>query len=345
VVLTTVEEAGMDGAKDLDFSLLSAKRLINLDNGEEEYLLAGCAGGAKVTISLPIEHETKTEKDLICFEIFVGGLKGGHSGADINLGRGNSNKILARVLNGLKTPFSLKAIEGGSKDNAIPREAFAKICIKSSGKETLKQEIAAIEAALKKEFKTTDPEVFIRLTLIEDSSTHFVFNAVSKKAIVDLLLNLPFGVDSLSADFDGLVETSNNLGVVRVENNSLVISCSVRSMKASGKRDLCQKIVDTATALGAKCDISSGYPGWEYNPDSPLREAFKRVYSERYKKDPIITSIHAGLECGIFADKIPGVDMVSIGPDLYDLHTPDERASISSTKRVYEYLVEVLGKL
>ena len=280
----------------------------------------------------------------------MGGLKGGQSGADIHLGRGNSNKILGRVLNGLKTEFWLASFEGGSKDNAIPREAFAKVFVAAKDSPALTAEIAAIEAALKEEFAEVDCGVFVRVSSLDSlggAGSLKVFDDSTKKAVLDLILGLPFGVSSMSAELDGVVETSNNMGVVKVSDDGekLLVSCSVRSLAASGKTGLCDKIAAVGAALGASYEIAGGYPGWEYNPVSPLREVFKKVYFERFGKEAVVTSIHAGLECGIFADEMPGVDMVSVGPDLFDLHTPDERADVASVERVYEYLVEVLGKL
>jgi dipeptidase D len=279
------------------------------------------------------------------FELFVGGLKGGHSGADIHLGRANANKVLGRVLSEIKTPFYLSSVEGGNKDNAIPREAFAVICAKGDDREALEREIALIETDLKAELETFEPSLFVRVTEIKGSFTDFVFDSDSEKAIVRLLLDLPFGVYRFSEELEGVVETSNNVGVVKVGDGEVIFSCSVRSLAASRKEEMCNKIVAVGEALGAECEVSGGYPGWEYNPVSPLREVFKKVYLERYGKEAAVTSIHAGLECGIFADKMLGIDMISIGPDLFDLHTPDERACIASVERVYGYLIEVLGRL
>ncbi|MDR2167982.1 MAG: aminoacyl-histidine dipeptidase [Clostridiales bacterium] len=351
IVLTTVEEAGMDGARAVDAGLLSGKRFINVDNAEEGVFLTGCAGGAAVKISLPLADMPLPGADFAAFTIFVGGLKGGHSGMDIHLERGNSNKILGRVLASLKTPFHIMDVAGGSKDNAIPREAWAKIFVKPADGGALALEVAEIEAALKAEFKTADPGVFVRLDgkpMGRQSSLPSgtrVFAPETKEAAISLLLLTPFGVDHFSMDFPGLVETSNNLGVVRVIDGELVLTCAVRSSVESRKLALCQRIERLAEALGAKATVSDGYPGWAYSPESALRETFKKVYFEKYGKDATIVAIHAGLECGVFAEKIGGLDMISFGPNMFDLHTPDERVSISSVERCYDFFKSVLKVL
>ncbi|MCL2168617.1 MAG: aminoacyl-histidine dipeptidase [Defluviitaleaceae bacterium] len=348
VVLTTVEESGMDGAIALDAGILKGKRLLNVDNSDEGIFLTGCAGGARVHVELSGELENLSNhgSDFAAFTIFVGGLKGGHSGIDINSERGNSNKLLGRVLSSLKTPVHIMEIAGGSKDNAIPREAWAKVFVKSSAGGALALEISEFDAIFKAELKTPDPGVFVRLDGKGVSEMGAkIFTKDTKEKAVNLLNLLPSGVDHMSADFEGLVETSNNLGVVRTEGGRILYTCAVRSSVESRKIALCERIGAMATALGGTAKTTDGYPGWAYSPVSALRETFKKVYFDKYGKDATIMAIHAGLECGVFADKIPGLDMISFGPDMFELHTPDERVSISSVERCFDFFKDVLVAL
>ena len=342
VVLTTVEEAGMDGAKALDVSILDGKIFINIDNSDEGIFITGCAGGARVNIAMDMEFEGLPEGDFTCHEIFVGGLKGGHSGIDIHLERANSNKLLARALNSLPMPYFISEISGGSKDNAIPREAFAKLCVPQEHKDALLAEIAALEIVLQKEYKTTEPDLFLRATEGKSCACGKIFAPNLQKSLINLLLLIPSGIEHMSADVPELVETSNNMGVIRMEGNKIVITNAVRSSVETRKHALCARIVAAAQALGANAAITDGYPGWQYAPISPIRDNFVRIWTEKFGKTPIIKAIHAGLECGVFAEKLPGLDMIAFGPNMFDLHTPDERASISSTEKCYSFLKDVL---
>jgi len=344
IVLTTVEEAGMDGAKNIDPALLKARRLINIDSEDEGVFLSSCAGGAKVTVNLDIVRENMQSGDYLPLTIFIGGLRGGHSGMDIQKERGNSNKLLGRILDGIKTPYHIADIGGGSKDNAIPREAFADIFVEKNNKEKLIEEIKIIEKMLKTEHEAADPDLFIEVRSSASENSQ-IFSSSTKKQAVELLITIPYGVDHMSAVLPGLVETSNNLGVVKTEGNQVIYTCAVRSSKDSRKWALTRRIEAIAQALGAKAVTSSGYPGWAYSPDSELREIFKDVYKKKYGSDAQVLAIHAGVECGIFADKIPDIDMISFGPNMHDVHTPDERVSISSTSNCYEFLVDVLASM
>ncbi|MCL2235734.1 MAG: aminoacyl-histidine dipeptidase [Defluviitaleaceae bacterium] len=345
-VFTTVEEAGMDGAKALDVNLLEGRRMINLDSSEDGIFCVGCAGGSGVTIKLPIKEAKANPGVTTSVTLFVSGLKGGHSGADIDLERGNSNKILGRVLHSLNTPFEIAEIGGGSKTNAIPREAWAKLVVAQSCMDLLWVELEHIEAAYKAELSTSDPDVsikFINVEQIGEGAT--VFAEETKGAIIDLLLLIPHGPAHFSMDLPGLVETSNNLGVVAVKDDSIVISCAVRSSVESRKNSHCTRISRLGQLLGAETSVSDGYPGWAYNPKSPIRDASVKVWAEKFGEEPVVRAIHAGLECGIFDSRIPNLDMISFGPDIFDLHTPDERTRISSVAKNYEFLVNLLETL
>ena len=344
VVLTTVEEAGMDGAKAIDAGSLRAKRLINMDSEHEGTFLASCAGGARIRIVVDITRQPVGDGDYARLKLFVGGLKGGHSGMDIDKGRGNANKILGRVLDSLDIEFCLEDVGGGSKDNAIPREAWATIVAAGDRIAALKKEAAEFAAVLAAEYEHSDPGLFVKAEDAEGSPAQ-VFTADVKKSVIGLLLTVPSGVAAMSATLADLVETSNNLGVVSVEGDEIVLTCAVRSSVESRKWEIARVISTIAEAMGAKAVISDGYPGWTYNPNSELREIFQRVYKERTGKDSEILAIHAGLECGVFADKIPGLDMISFGPNMSDVHTPDERLSISSTASSYGFLLDVLAAM
>jgi len=342
VVFTSVEEAGMDGAKGLDATYLAAKRLINLDSEDEGVFLSSCAGGATVTVSLDAEYEDLSAGDFVSYVLFVGGLWGGHSGMDIAKERGNSNRLLGRVLDGIKVAYHLTHIEGGSKDNAIPREAKAVIWVGAAEAADLAAQVAEIGDVLDKEYEHSDPGLFVKLTQT-DVSNKKIFTQTVKENAIKLLIAVPHGVDHMSAALPGLVETSSNLGVVKIADGTIVYTCSVRSSVESRKWALTRRIAVAAEALGAACKISQGYPGWKYNPQSEIRNIFCDIYRQKYGKEAKILAIHAGLECGLFADKILGLDIIAMGPDMYDVHTPEEKLSISSTASCYEFLLDVLA--
>ena len=343
VVLTTVEEAGMDGAKGIDTSSLKGTRFINIDSEEEGVFLSSCAGGATMRIFLDLQYEELSADNLAQCRIFVGGLKGGHSGMDIAKEKGNSNRILGRVLDGLKTPYRLACLEGGSKNNAIPREAFADIYVANDDMDKLKAEVEDIKKAIVKEYEHSDEGLFIRIDQAQNSQRVFTEN--TKKSAIGLLLGIHHGVEHMSVTLEGLVETSNNLGVVKIEDDVMTITCAVRSSVESRKWALVRRISVVAEAMGARVEVSEGYPGWTYSLVSPLREIFKDVYKLRYGKEAEILAIHAGVECGIFADKMPGLDMISFGPNMAYVHTPDEQLSISSTASCYGFLLDVLKSM
>ena len=344
VVLTTVEEVGMDGALAIDASLLTAKTMLNIDNSDEGIFITGCAGGAKIKTHLPIQKMDLPSGEHCAFTVFVGGLQGGHSGIDIHLERGNSNKLLGRALSEIQVPFYIADITGGSKDNAIPREAGAKIFVNSEHADALAMELAAIEYAIKKELKTADGGVFVRLDK-ENCVGEKVFDAETQSKTIAMLMLMPSGVQHMSADMPGLVEASNNLGVVRIVNNNVVFTCAVRSSVESRKWAVFNKIKMLGEVLGAKVVITGNYPGWEYSPKSPIRDMFVDVWTNKFGQPPKVMAVHAGLECGVFASKIPGLDMISFGPDMFGLHTPDERVSISSVERCHEFFKEVLKRM
>ena len=342
VVITVDEEVGMDGARGIDVSMLKGKTMINLDSEEEGIFLTSCAGGAGVKCSLSFE---KKETKGCLVQIGVDGLLGGHSGAEIHKERGNANKLLGRILHGLclKYEVSLADIKGGLADNAIPNSAYMQVLFQD---ETVYQEATAflnkVTTEIKKELAVRDPDVNITYELISANATKSTVPADSTANMARFLMAVPNGVQGMSMEMENLVETSLNLGILVLGENQLVAEFSVRSSVESKKYDLIDKLSCVAVLAGARVEISGDYPGWQFNTVSPLRDKMRDIFLELYGKEPKIDAIHAGVECGFLVDKIPGLDCVSIGPDMKDIHTADETLSISSTRRVWEFLLKVL---
>ncbi|NLB19740.1 MAG: aminoacyl-histidine dipeptidase [Clostridium sp.] len=341
VLITVEEETGMFGAASVLGEHFKGKKLVNIDSEEEGTFLVSCAGGARQTIKLPV---TKKEAKSPAYHLQITGLKGGHSGMDIIKERGNSNVLLGRALQMLKdqVDFDLTDVKGGSKNNAIPREAEAIISSNTSLKE-LENFISTIESTLLAEINTQDPD--FKLILKAINSEKEVYDDLTKSNIMNLLFLLPNGVTSMSQDMPGLVETSLNLGVVSENEDYLHIDFAVRSSVESKKELLLTKVKHLGETFGGEVIITSSYPAWQYEKDSELRDSFIKVYENKYNKSPKIEAIHAGLECGILAGRISGLDMISLGPNLYDVHTPNEHMDLQSVKNVYEFLLDVLKHL
>lgn len=337
-VFTVDEEIGLLGAKAIDVSMCKAKRMINIDSEDEGIFLTGCAGGMRVDCHLPLEKE---EKKGILVTLKIGGLQGGHSGVEIHKERGNSNVLMGRFLAGAakNTSLYLSKLQGGLADNAIPRETRAEFLVEETG--TVEDLVKRLEKELKCELATKDPGVYCELEIQGEQILPVVTKEETKKAAA-LLYCLPQGVQAMSADVKGLVETSLNMGLLSLKEDGLHAGFSVRSSLESAKYALEEKLYVLTESLGGSCKTTGDYPGWAYRVDSPLRELMLRIFKEKYGKEPVVEAIHAGLECGFFLDKIPQLDCVSMGPDMKDIHTTEEKMSISSVKRVWEYLVEVL---
>ena len=338
VLITSNEEAGMTGAMGLDGSLLNGKYIINLDSEEEGYLLVSCAGGNRSYVTLPLTYkDLDTNKEALLIE--VKGLLGGHSGVDIIKQRANSNVTMGRILNLLGVDYDLVEVNGGSKNNAIPRECEAKILVEKDQVETLKVNIAKIEEILKNEYRSTDAGLTV---LVSETTADKALDDDCKSKVILLLNSIPNGVQSMSMDIEGLVESSTNMGVVRTENDTMSFESAVRSSVATLRQNINDKTKLIADFVGAKFENTDGYPAWEYAKDSKLEELCVDVYENLTGKKPVITAIHAGLECGLLLDKMPGCEAISMGPNMFEVHTPNEHLSISSVKNVYEYLLEVL---
>ena len=342
IVITVDEEVGMDGARGIDLSALTGNRLINLDSEDEGIFLTSCAGGARVNCKVRLSHQ---ERQGAVLELTVGGLLGGHSGAEIHKERGNSNCLMGRVLNRLlrERPVYLCEIAGGLADNAIPRETRALILAEEKDIESLSEIVKAVETELQAEFATKDPGVYINVKQL-DTGSYACATLEDTKRAAAFLCAVPNGVQAMSADMPGLVETSLNLGILELEPKDWNIRAefSVRSSVESAKQALIEKLGAVTELAGGVCEVNGDYPGWKYRKDSPLREKMVAVYEMMYGESPRVEAIHAGLECGILGSKIKDLDCVSIGPQMHDIHTTEETLSISSTKRVWEYLVRLL---
>ena len=341
VLITVEEETGMIGAASVEGRHFEGKMLINIDSEEEGTFLVSCAGGARQTVKLPL-HYTKAEG--VSYKLSITGLKGGHSGMDIIKERGNSNVLLGRALFMLreKYDFLVTSLHGGSKNNAIPREAEA-ILVFSGNVEGLLEEVARIETTLGIEIETQDDD--FNITFSKTDTPEQCYDKVTTEKAIGLLFTLPNGVISMSQDIHGLVETSLNLGVLHEKEQELYFDFAVRSSVGSRKEMVLDKVKTIGEIFGAQTEITSSYPEWRYAKDSNLRDAFISVYEKKYGVLPKIEAIHAGLECGILSGRIDDLDMISLGPNLFDVHTPDEHMDLKSVKNVYEFLLDVLKHL
>lgn len=344
ILVTTNEETGLIGAAKLDPKHIDGRILINIDSEEEGAILVSCAGGERDTITVPVTlNEVNGDKS--SFILKVSGLLGGHSGMEIHKGRGNSNRLLARVLNRLneEIDYDLSYIDGGSKSNAIPRLAWAKIIVENKDIEVVQSIVSEMEQIIKFELSTSDKDISIKLEKLDKLDK--AFDKEAKYKIITSMMLIPCGVQSMSQDIEGLVESSNNLGVVKTLEDRVTIECAMRSSVGSLKTNISKQLKLIAKALDCQWSSSSAYPAWEYNKDSYIREVFKESFKELFGKDVRVEAIHAGLECGLFKEKFGEIDMISFGPDLAGVHAPGEKLSISSTKKTWELLLKVLENI
>lgn len=340
-VITTDEEIGMEGATAIDLSMLKAKRMLNIDSEEEGILLTSCAGGMRTDCHIPVKMEAGSEG--ICLEIRAGGLLGGHSGTEINKEHTNAIKLLGITLKQIqeKVPFQLVQITGGEKDNAIPREACAVVRLAANAKECFVKEVNRIEKEEQNEKKSKEKDLFLRVTETNIISKRS-FDIESTQRILSFLTLLPNGVMAMSADIVELVETSLNVGILKTTDTEVVASTAIRSAIETAKYKVFLQVDTLTKLLGGYTETHGVYPGWQFDPDSKLRADMMRIYQEMFGKEAKVEALHAGLECGIMISKIPGLDCVSYGPNIYDIHTTKERLSISSAARMWEYLLEIL---
>lgn len=341
-VFTVDEEIGMLGATGIDLSMLRGRKLLNIDSEVEGVLTVGCAGGATVECTVPVKR-IKTDKDI--YKINLKNLAGGHSGIEIDKGRANANMLMGRFLYGLslRTEYNIVTINGGQKDNAIPSSSAAEIAINSDNVNALLDTVSEYNEIFRNECREADRNLQLEAVFAKSGAADALDEKSTKKAVA-FLLNLPNGIQSMSQYIDGLVQTSLNLGVLSLGKNSVTARFSVRSSVGTEKYALIEKLKSLTEFMGGEISVNGDYPAWEYRENSPLRALMTEIYVEQYGKEPKIEAIHAGLECGIFCGKIEGLDAVSFGPDLLDIHTPNERMSISSVERVWKYIVEILKR-
>ncbi|WBW50733.1 aminoacyl-histidine dipeptidase [Peptoniphilus equinus] len=341
LLVTSNEESGMTGAKNLDGSMLTGKRLLNLDSEQEGVACIACAAGRRDTLTY--QKTTQSPEGEVFYELSITGLKGGHSGQEINKGLGNSNVLLGRALYELKDKVELAYIEGGAKPNAIPRDARAIITLREAEVIGVQKQIIALNRDFVKELGNVDPDV--RLNLEKAQSVETVFTEDVKCHIIQALRLLPNGVQSMSHDIEGLVGASVNVGVIETHDDIVVITTNIRSALQSLKEEISMRNRIIAALTGGRYEIITDYPAWEYTEHSPIRDAVVSTYRELYGKDIELEAIHAGLECGIFKESIGDIDMISIGPNIRGAHAPGENLSISSTERVYNFVIELLKNL
>jgi len=338
VLITTDEEKGMTGANNLDGSLFKSKYLLNLDSEEEGVFTSGCAGGSEINFKIPVKRQNSKDS---AFKISVKGLSGGHSGTDIHKEKGNANKILGRILYDLIDDVELASIEGGSKTNAIPRESNAIITINNFDK--VNEKIDKWNEILKNEYAFTDPSITVTLTDLNKEVFPLEKEIYRKTAA---LINLiPVGVLSRSTAIE-LVISSNNLGIITTDEKYISLFNHPRSsVETLLTENFIPSMKQLAYQIGVEYEIGSYYPGWEYAKESEIRDICIKVYRDMFKKEPVVGAIHAGLECGLLMDKIPGLDAISMGPDAYDAHSPNEHVSIRSVENIYNLLCEILKKI
>jgi len=343
-LFTIDEETGMTGALGLKGGLLDGKILLNLDTEDDRELTIGCAGGIDVTATGNYETE-KTPIDTTGFRITIKGLTGGHSGMDIYKGRGNSNKLMNRVLINAAGKFGLRihSIDGGGLRNAIPRESVATIVAPSKNAGAFKTFIDEQKAVLVSEYKSTDPSIDVSLEGIDVPST--VISSSFQYSLLRAIHTCPNGIARMSPDIPGLVQTSNNVARVLVKDGSYSVLCLTRSAVDSEKMDLADSIRSAFELTGATVEFGGSYPGWTPRPDAAIVKLMSNLYKERYHEDADVNACHAGLECGIIGKNYPGMEMISFGPNIRGAHSPDEKVQVSSVQKYWEFLLETLKRI
>lgn len=345
LLFTVDEETGLTGASSLEPGFLDGRILINVDSEDEGYFTVGCAGGINTNLTVPLEWENSPSGFKVA-NITAGGMKGGHSGIDIDKEKANAIKVLTQGLQIVKgkVDFRLKNFAGGTAHNAIPRDSSAVVIVKENQFDELKNAMAEAEATLKTEFKGTDPDLFIKVEAGDDAPAK-VMTKDSTAKFIDFILVIPHGVAAMSTDIKGLVETSNNLARVKIEDDKVKVLTSQRSSLVSRIKSLTNRIEAVARLSGGEAVSSDGYPPWQPNMDSPLLAKSLKIYEELFNKKPVVEVIHAGLECGIIGDRNPGMDMISIGPTLKYPHSPDEKIHIGTIGMVWDFIAELLKQL
>ena len=343
-LFTIDEETGMTGALNLSDSILSGKILLNLDTEEDDEICIGCAGGIDITMNRSYILNDLSN-DEVCVQILLNGLTGGHSGAEIHKGLGNSNKILFEILNEIINHFNISicSIDGGGLRNAIPRESSTVISFSKDYINSFEQIIKKSLQKYKTKFQQTDPNLNLEFQILNDKIKQL--NHKESVELIDAINNCPNGVFEMSKTIDGLVETSNNLANIKLIEGELKIMCLTRSSSEDSKAKLSKVISNIFEDISCDCTYSGGYPGWEPNINSKTLKEVKNSYIKLFSSEPKVNVIHAGLECGIIGSHYPEMDMISFGPTILGAHSPDEKASISSTQKFWSFFTEVLANI
>jgi dipeptidase D len=341
VIFTVDEEIGMEGATGVDLSELKGRRLINIDSEEEGVFTVACAGGARATLELPLERRAVYGP---CIRLTVEGLRGGHSGVEIHKNRANATKVMGELLSRIQKlmPLCITKLSGGTQDNAIPRSCSATLVAMGSHIDRINEITEQLQAEIRQQYDEPDAKIY------GDDVDAFGGNALSTQLsaqVIALLCSVPNGIQSWSQDIPNLVQTSLNLGVTAMEKDKLSLTFAVRSSVNQEKLELLEKLKELSLLQGCSYSDMGNYPAWEYVKDSVLRDTMVDVYTRMFNKEPKVVAIHAGLECGILSDKLPGLECVSIGPQMHDIHTSRERLEIASTERTWRFLLETLKAL
>ncbi|HJC99720.1 MAG TPA: aminoacyl-histidine dipeptidase [Candidatus Dwaynia gallinarum] len=343
-LITVDEETSMNGAKTFDPSFFRGKYLINIDSTYDSKLLVSCSGGLRASVTKKVNHE-EIQGEIVTIK--VRGLKGGHSGIDINKERGNANKILGRILINIEknyTNINIVSLSGGAKDNAIPREADCQIAVDSSDVDNIILAVKSVEEVIKKELECEE-EFNVIVSKNDKPLKNNMITVKDSKDLIDLMYLIPNGVKTQSMAIKDLVITSNNFGVIEYDGDTVIFKNAIRSSIDSAKYNVVREIDILSRAFRAVTKESASYPGWEYDKNSEIREIAQRVYKKMFNDEMEVYAIHAGVECGLIKEKLPHLDMVSFGPIIKDNHTPGEWVSIGSTKKVWEFLKAILSDI
>lgn len=343
-LFTSDEEIGMIGAGNFDASLVRGKRLINIDSEDEGILTVSCAGGILASCTLPLTF-VKTDSDMISYNIEITGLLGGHSGVEIDKHRINASVMLGNLLHQISrfSKVYISSVTGGNKDNVIPSTSSAVICVNNGESEKVLSSVEEFSKLVCEEYSSVEPNLTINIE--KCSLPEKCTDEKSSKTLIFVLSQIPNGIQEMSADISGLVKTSLNMGILKTTENGIKMGFLVRANSNAGKQLLVQRLQAFMEFVGGNVELSSDYSPWEYRQNSPLRDTMVKTFEELYGKTPEINAIHAGLECGMLSDKIPDSDMVSMGPDLENVHTAKERMNVASVERTWNYLLKILENL
>ena len=340
VVITVDEEIGMEGAAGIDLSMLKGRTLLNIDSEEEGIFTVSCAGGCRATLALNVERRAVYGP---CIRLNVDGLQGGHSGVEIHKNRANANKVMGEFMSRIQKlmPLCLTSLSGGSKDNAIPRSCQATLVAMGINLERINDIAEQLQKEVREQYD--EPEATVQAFDVDALGGNSLTTEATAK-VISLLCSCPNGVQSMSQDIPGLVQTSLNLGIAKL-GDRFTATFSLRSSVNAEKRELLERLVKIVELHGGSYTTMGEYPAWEYKKDSKLRDTMVKVYTEMFGTAPQVVAIHAGLECGLLSEKLPGLDCVSIGPEMHDIHTSREKLGIASTERTWNFLLEVLKNL